>query len=88
MPCNELHARTMDIYTIQTVFKRLFSDHHELRYTFNASKKECGINPELVMLWDGHSFDKDGKTSVIDRGYTDYSEKYALSEAEKFSYEL
>lgn len=26
--------------------------------------------------------------SSIDRGYTDYSEKYALSEAEKFSYEL
>ena len=50
--------------------------------------KECGINHELVMLWDGHSFDKDVKTSVIDRGYTDYSEKYALSEAEKFNYEL
>ena len=32
------------------------------------------------MLWDGHSFDKDVKTSVVDRGYTDYSEKYALSE--------
>lgn len=50
--------------------------------------KECGINHELVILWDGHSFDKDVKTSVIDRGYTDYSEKYALAEAEKFNYEL
>ena len=88
MPCNELHARTMDIYTIQTVFKRLFSDHHELRYTFNASKKECGINPELVILWDGHSFDKDVKTSVIDRGYTDYSEEYLYNEAQKIDYKL
>ena len=88
MPCNELHARTMDIYTIQTVFKRLFSDHHELRYTFNTSKKECGINPELVILWDGHSFDKDVKTSVIDRGYTDYSEEYLYNEAQKIDYKL
>ena len=40
------------------------------------------------MLWDGHSFDKDVKTSAVDRGYTDYSEKYALSEAAKFEYEL
>ena len=88
MACNELHARTMDIYTIQTVFKRLFSDHHELRYTFNTSKKECGINPELVILWDGHSFDKDVKTSVIDRGYTDYSEEYLYNEAQKIDYKL
>ena len=78
----------MDIYTIQTVFKRLFSDHHELRYTFNASKKECGINPELVILWDGHSFDKDEKTSFIDRGYTDYSEEYLYNEAQKIDYKL
>ena len=43
---------------------------------------------EAVMLWAGHSFDKDVKTSVVDKGYTDYSESYALSEAEKFNYEL
>lgn len=40
------------------------------------------------MLWDGHSFDKDVRTSAVDRGYTDYSEKYALAEAEKFNYAL
>ena len=70
--------------------KRLFPNHHthELRYTFITRCKECGINHELVMLWDGHSFDKDVKTSVIDKGYTDYSEKYALAEAEKFDYAL
>ena len=79
-----------NVNTINTTIKRLFPNHHthELRYTFITRCKECGINHELVMLWDGHSFDKDVKTSVIDRGYTDYSEKYALTEAEKFNYAL
>lgn len=83
-------AKTTNVNTINTMIKRMFPHHHthKLRYTFITRCKECGINPELVMLWDGHSFDKDVKTSVIDRGYTDYSEKYALSEAEKFNYEL
>ena len=40
------------------------------------------------MLWNGHSFDKDVKTSVVDRGYTDFSEKYQLAEAQKFDYAL
>ena len=40
------------------------------------------------MLWDGHSGDKDVKTSVVDRGYTDYSQEYLLAEAEKVNYEL
>ena len=83
-------AKQTNVNTINTTIKRLFPHHHthELRYTFITRCKECGINHELVMLWDGHSFDKDVKTSVIERGYTDYSEKYALSEAEKFNYEL
>ena len=83
-------AKQANVNTIHTALKRLFPNHHthELRYTFITRCKECGINHELVMLWDGHSFDKDVKTSVIDRGYTDYSEKYALTEAEKFNYEL
>ena len=83
-------AKQTNVNTINTTIKRLFPNRHthELRYTFITRCKECGINHELVMLWDGHSFDKDVRTSVIDRGYTDYSEKYALSEAEKFNYEL
>ena len=83
-------AKQTNVNTINTTIKRLFPNHHthELRYTFITRCKECGINHELVMLWDGHSFDKDVRTSVIDRGYTDYSEKYALTEAEKFNYEL
>lgn len=40
------------------------------------------------MLWDGHSSDKDVKTPVVDRGYTDYSQEYILAEAEKVNYDL
>lgn len=43
---------------------------------------------EAVMLWAGHSFDKDVKTSAVDRGYTDYSDEYLLSEAQKVDYPL
>ena len=38
------------------------------------------------MLWAGHSFDKDVKTSAVDRGYTDYSMEYMRSEAQKIDY--
>lgn len=74
--------------TIATTLKRLFPTHHphELRYTFITRCKEAGVNQEVVMLWDGHSFDKDVKTSAVDRGYTTYSEEYILSEAEKVNY--
>lgn len=81
-------ARTTNPHSISSTIKRLFPNHHphELRYTFITRCKESGVNPELVMLWDGHSFDKDVKTSVVDRGYTDYSEEYVLAEAEKVNY--
>ncbi len=61
---------------------------HELRYTFITRAKECGCNFELVMLWDGHKFDGDVKSSKVDRGYTDYSEEYYFTEIEKFEYAL
>lgn len=61
---------------------------HELRYTFITRCKECGVSGEVVMLWDGHSGDKDVKTSAVDRGYTDYSKEYILAEAEKVNYDL
>ena len=81
-------SRTTNPHSISSTIKRLFPNHHphELRYTFITRCKESGVNPELVMLWDGHSFDKDVKTSVVDRGYTDYSEEYVLAEAEKVNY--
>lgn len=76
--------------TIASALKRLFPNHHphELRYTFITRCKECGVNPEVVMLWDGHSFDKDVKTTEVDRGYTDYSEEYLHKEALKVDYEI
>lgn len=61
---------------------------HELRYTFITRCKECGVNPELVMLWDGHEEDKDVKSSKVDRGYTDYSEEYQLEQAQLVDYEI
>lgn len=74
--------------TIGTLFTRNFPNHrpHDLRYTFITRCKECNVNHELVMIWDGHKDDKDVKTSKVDRGYTDYSKEYILSEAEKVNY--
>ena len=81
-------AKATNPRTIATTLKRLFPEHHphELRYTYITRVKEAGVNQELVMLWDGHSFDKDVKTSAVDRGYTTYSEEYILSEANKVDY--
>ena len=83
-------AKNGNVYTLRSAFKRLFPEHHphELRYTFITRCKECGISGEVAMLWDGHSEDKDVKTSAVDRGYTDYSKEYILSEAEKVNYDL
>ena len=86
--CIRTNIKLTNPHSISSTIKRLFPNHHphELRYTFITRCKEAGVNPELVMLWDGHSFDKDVKTSVVDRGYTDYSEEYVLAEAEKVNY--
>ena len=83
-------AKNTNIHTIETTFKRLFPERHvhELRYTFITRCKECGVAGEVVMVWDGHSFDRDVKTSVIDRGYTTYSDEFLQKEAEKVNYEL
>ncbi len=81
-------AKRTNVHTIQTTFKKIFPNHHvhELRYTFITRAKEAGCNQEVVMLWAGHSFDKDVKTSVVDRGYTDYSKEYMKAEAQKINY--
>lgn len=83
-------AKNTNPDSIRTLFTRLFPNHHphELRYTFITRCKECGVNHELVMLWDGHKDDKEVKTSKVDRGYTDYSKEYILAEAEKVNYEF
>lgn len=75
---------------IRTFFKKVLPTHrvHDLRYTFITRAKECGCNLELVMLWDGHKFDKSVKSSAVDRGYTTYSDDYFFREIEKINYEL
>ena len=42
----------------------------------------------VVMLWDGHEFDKDVKSSKVDRGYTRYSDEIYFGDIEKVNYEL
>ncbi len=81
-------AKNVNLNKLKSAFRRIFPNHHphELRYTFITRCKECHVNPELVMLWDGHKSDNDVRTSKVDRGYTDYSEEYILSEAEKVDY--
>ncbi len=83
-------AKHTNVNTIYTTFKRLFPNHHthELRYNFITRAKEAGCNLEAVMLWAGHSFDKDVKSSAVDRGYTDYSQEYLVQEAQKIDYIL
>ena len=76
--------------TVQEALKRIFPDRHvhELRYTFISRCKESGCNLELVMLWDGHEFDKDVKSSKVDRGYTRYSDEIYFGDIEKVNYQL
>ena len=70
---------------VRDALKRVFPERHvhEFRYTFITRAKECGVNPEAVMLWAGHESDCDVKTSRVDRGYTAYSEEYLLGEVHK-----
>ena len=83
-------ARECSTDYIGNVLKNVLPHHHphNLRYTFISRCKEYGCNLELVMLWDGHQFDKDVKSSKVDRGYTKYSEEFYFKEIEKVDYEL
>ena len=83
-------AKTASSKTLSDTIKRVFPERHvhELRYTFISRCKECGCNLELVMLWDGHEFDKDVRTSKVDRGYTQYSNEIYFGDIEKVNYEL
>ena len=59
-----------------------------LQYTFITRCKECGVAGEVVMQWDGHSYDRDVVTSLVDRGYTDFSQEFLQRQALKVDYEL
>ncbi len=84
-------AKTCSQKYISETLKTAFDGKHhphELRYTFISRCKEHGCNLELVMLWDGHEFDKDVASSKVDRGYTQYTNNYYFREIEKVSYEV
>ena len=76
--------------SVRDLLRRIFPDRHvhEFRYTFITRAKECGVNPEVVMIWSGHEFDNDVKTSRVDRGYTTYLDEYLFRETSKVRYEL
>ena len=82
-------VKTANKDTVRDGVKRVFPKRHihEFRYTFITRSKECGVNPEVVMLWVGHESDSDVKTSRVDRGYTTYSEEYLLAESKKIDYD-
>ena len=57
---------------------------HELRHTFISRCKECGVVPEVVSIWAGHTLSGTITTTV----YTHYSDEFMLREADKVRYEL
>ncbi len=57
---------------------------HELRHTFISRCKECGVVPEVVSIWAGHTLSGTVTTTV----YTHYSDEFMLREADKVRYEL
>ncbi len=76
-------AKNCKLETLTNRLHKEFPNHHthELRYTYITRCKECGVNLELVMLWDGHSQEKGVGSSVVDRGYTDYSKEFQLKQS-------
>jgi len=56
----------------------------DLRHTFASRAKECGCNPEVVNVWQGHVAGGDMTAKV----YTHYSFDYQKKQAELFIYEV
>lgn len=83
--------KRLDVNELTRRFHRLYPEHHlhELRHTFTTRAKECGIMPELVSVWDGHTAPKEDKT-VTTKIYThlDQYRELQLSEIKKYDYEL
>ena len=83
-------AKTISYRYLDNVFKMIFPKRklHELRYTFISRCKECKCSLELVMLWSGHTDDKEVESSKVNRGYTTYSEDFYFNEIELVNYEF
>lgn len=83
-------AKSVHYRYLDNVFKMIFPKRrlHELRYTFISRCKECRCSLELVMLWSGHTDDKEIETSKVNRGYTTYSEDFYFKEIELVNYEF
>lgn len=83
-------ASTADVHRVYNAFKKILPNHHphELRYTYITRCKTCGVNPEIVMLWDGHEEDVDVRASKVDRGYTDFTWAFQLEQAKKVDYDV
>ncbi len=75
-------AKNCNIEVVASRLHSVFPNHHthELRYTFITRCKKSGVNLELVMMWVGHSQEKGIGSSVVDRGYTDYSKEFQLKQ--------
>ena len=78
--------KAIDLISEQSSLLNLYPDP-DVKELTGLVAKECGVNPEVVMLWVGHESDNDVKTSRVDRGYTTYSDDYLLSEINKIHYE-
>lgn len=83
-------AKTVHYRYLDNVFKMIFPNRrlHELRYTFISRCKECRCSLELVMLWSGHTEDKEVESSKVNRGYTTYSDDFYFKEIELVNYEF
>ena len=83
-------AKTISYSSMIDVFKMIFPKRklHELRYTFISRCKEVRCSLELVMLWSGHTDDKEVESSKVNRGYTTYFEDFYFKEIELVNYEI
>lgn len=71
---------------LNETLRKILPNHtaKDLRHTFASRAKECGVNSELVNVWQGHVPASD-MTSLV---YTHFSMEYQKKQAELFVYGL
>ncbi|MDE5943010.1 MAG: hypothetical protein K2H30_02240, partial [Clostridia bacterium] len=72
----------INLKTLDKRFKAVLPHHklYDMRTTFQTRCSECGIPDNVIGIWMGNSIGK------LKEAYTDFSEEYLLTEAEKFNY--